>query len=51
LGRCPDRGWDHFQRYIGLGVAAYNLKKIVRKILEMKRKKLQKEKAGLKLAA
>jgi len=44
LNRCPDRGWHHYKRYIGLGVAAYNLKKIGRQILETKRKQFQKEK-------
>jgi len=27
LNRCPDRGFDHFVKYIGLSVNAYNLKK------------------------
>ena len=28
LDRCPDRGENHFNTYIGLGICAYNLKKI-----------------------
>jgi transposase, IS5 family len=28
LDRCPDRGYDNFQRYIALGVTAYNLRRI-----------------------
>lgn len=28
LDRCPDRGYAHFKRYIGLAVGAYNLRKI-----------------------
>lgn len=28
LNRCPDKGYQHFKRYIGLAVSAYNLKKI-----------------------
>ena len=28
LNRCPDKGYKHFKRYIGLAVCAYNLKKI-----------------------
>jgi len=28
LNRCPDRGYPHFCRYVGLGVCAYNLRKI-----------------------
>ena len=51
LDRCPDRGFAHYKRYIGLGVSAYNLKKIGRKILEIKRRRLQKEKEKLLKAA
>jgi hypothetical protein len=28
LDRCPDRGYNHFKRYIGLAAAAFNLRKI-----------------------
>jgi hypothetical protein len=42
LDRCPDRGITHFKRYVGLGVCAYNLKKIGRRLLEIERQK-QKE--------
>jgi hypothetical protein len=28
LDRCPDKGYKHFKRYIGLAVCAYNLRKI-----------------------
>lgn len=28
LDRCPDRGYAHFKRYIGLAVCAFNLRKI-----------------------
>jgi hypothetical protein len=28
LDRCPDRGYAHFKRYVGLAVCAYNLRKI-----------------------
>ena len=34
LDRCPDRSYFHFRTYIALGVCAYNLKKIGKKILE-----------------
>ena len=34
LGRCPDKGYAHFKRYIGLGVIAYNLRKIGKKLIE-----------------
>lgn len=41
LDRCPDRGIHHYKRYIGLGVSAYNLKKIGREILRQEREALQ----------
>jgi len=28
LDRCPDRGYAHFKRYVGLAVCAFNLRKI-----------------------
>ena len=28
LDRCPDKGYPHFKRYVGLGVCAYNLHRI-----------------------
>jgi len=34
LDHCPDRNYFHFRTYIALGVCAYNLKKIGKKILE-----------------
>lgn len=36
--RCPDRGWKNFEKYISLAVCSYNLKKLGRQILEVKRK-------------
>lgn len=36
LDRCPDRGYDHFKRYIGLGVCAYNLKKIGKELIKQR---------------
>ena len=30
----PDKGWHGFKRYVGLGVLAYNLHKIGRRLLE-----------------
>jgi hypothetical protein len=51
LDRCPERGYHHFQRYIGLGVAAYNLKKIGRKLLEQEREELKKAREKLRQAA
>ena len=41
LDRCPDRGYSHYKRYISLGVSAYNLKKIGRQILKLRRKALE----------
>lgn len=46
LDRCPDRSLKNFTRYIGLGVCAYNLKKIGAEILKQQRvaaKQLQSE--------
>ena len=37
LDRCPDRSLKNFTRYIGLGVCAYNLKKIGTEILRKER--------------
>lgn len=39
LNRCPDKGYDHFKRYIGLAISAYNLKKIGKDIIENSRQK------------
>jgi hypothetical protein len=33
LDRCPDKGYAHFKRYVGLGVCAYNLHKIGAELL------------------
>jgi len=46
LDRCPDRGYFHFCNYIAMGVCAYNLKKIGKKILENQVKELSKKKAA-----
>ena len=37
LDRCPDRSLRNYTRYIGLGVCAYNLKKIGAEILKQQR--------------
>lgn len=34
LDRCPDRSYEHFKRYIGLGVIAYNLHRIGKRIIK-----------------
>lgn len=51
LDRCPERGYQHFKRYIGLGVAAYNLKKIGKYLLDGQREELKKAREKLRLAA
>ena len=51
LDRCPDRGTRHYARYISLGVCAYNLKKIGRRILEAQRQQLEKQQNRLLKAA
>lgn len=51
LDRCPDRGTRHYARYISLGVCAYNLKKIGRRILEAQRQQLEKQQKRLLKAA
>ena len=50
LDRCPDRGCLHFKRYVGLGVCAYNLKKIGKQILKLEREALAAD-AKIKSAA
>lgn len=39
LNRCPDKGWSGFQRYVGLGILAYNLHKIGNRLLEHQRQR------------
>ena len=40
LDRCPDRSYFHFKTYVALGVCAYNLKKIGKKILENQQQRI-----------
>ena len=42
LDRCPDRGYSHFKRYIGLGVCAYNLCCIGRALMAAQQRALKK---------
>jgi transposase, IS5 family len=51
LDRCPERGYHHFKRYIVLGVAAYNLKKIGKYLLDGQREELRKAREKLRQAA
>jgi len=37
LDRCPDRGYPNFKRYIGLAVAAYNLRRIGQELIAIQR--------------
>lgn len=41
LNRCPDKGFMHFKRYIGLAVCAYNLKKIGEHLISQQREQIE----------
>jgi IS5 family transposase len=41
LDRCPDRGYPNFKRYIGLAVAAYNLRRIGQELIAVQRQSMQ----------
>jgi len=45
LDRCPDRGYSHFKRYVGLAVSAFNLRKIGKELI---RQSIQKEQESCK---
>ncbi len=45
LDRCPDRSLRNFSRYVGLGVCAFNIKKIGARILEDERIALKRQTA------
>jgi IS5 family transposase len=51
LDRCPDRGYMHFKRYIGLSVAAYNLRRIGQELIEIQRQSRQSVERELRIAA
>lgn len=51
LDSCPDRGYEHFKRYIGLAVCAYNLKRIGKKLLALNREITQSNEKLYKLAS
>ena len=51
LDRCPDRGYPHFKRYIGLSVAAYNLRRIGQELIEIQRQSMQSVEIELRIAA
>ncbi len=45
LDRCPDKGYAHFQRYVGLGVCAYNLHRIGAELMRQAREERLKRAA------
>jgi hypothetical protein len=51
LDRCPDRGYPHFKRYIGLSVAAYNLRRIGQELIAIQQQRMQSTDTELKTAA
>ena len=51
LNRCPDRGYDNFKRYVGLGICAYNLKKIGKRLIEIAKEEEKQEKKKLRMCA
>ena len=51
LDRCPDRGYEHFKRYIGLAVCAYNLKRIGKELIEQQRAEIISRNQADKVAA
>jgi hypothetical protein len=50
LDRCPDRGYHHFRRYIGLGICAYNIRRIGARLLAQDREKLKEQQEARKRA-
>jgi len=45
LDRCPDKGYEHFKRYIALGICSYNLHKIGAELLKQEKLKALKSAA------
>lgn len=46
LNRCPDRGEEHFDRYIALGICSYNLHKLGALIMKRELAELRKKEQG-----
>jgi hypothetical protein len=44
LDRCPDRGYHGFKRYVGIGVVAYNLKRIGKELIKQENAVRKKDK-------
>jgi len=42
LNRCPDKGYGHFKRYVGLAICAYNLRKIGAELISQEIKAREK---------
>jgi IS5 family transposase len=51
LNRCPDRSYNNFKRYVGLGVCAYNLHKIGKELIKIAKEKEKQERRRLPLCA
>jgi len=51
LDRCPDRGYPNYKRYIGLAVAAYNLRRIGQELIAVQEQSIQSADTELKAAA
>jgi phage terminase Nu1 subunit (DNA packaging protein) len=52
LDRCPDKGFYGFKRYIGIGIAAYNLRRIGKELIDQQIKKQERNKLRItKLAS
>ncbi len=45
LDRCPDKGYAHFKRYVGLGVCAYNLHRIGAELMRQAREERHRKAA------
>ncbi len=44
LGRCPDKGFHGFKRYIGIGIGAYNLHRTCKELIAQEIKEQKKNK-------
>ncbi len=51
LDKCPDKGFHGFERYVGMGVVAYNLQRIGKQLLKQELERREKAKRRKSLAA
>jgi len=51
LNRCPDKGLEHFKRYIALGILSFNLHRLGNILIENDRKVLEKRRRRKSKAA